>query len=614
MLIALLFVLGRGRLVSADSPPNLTSDIEWDENPGLPGNQQTYSGVAAIAAAYDNARRQEEIQLGLAPNTLGNLSLPTQAVWNGMSLNDRGVHILNQERVARGGAQPGVLGLPYAGQQVNIVAIAQYYADYLVANNAFSHTADGYTPFQRIDNDPALAACHEFLSRAENLASFFTSGTSVPLPLERAIYAWMYDDASSLWGHREALLLQDVDINMTPGTGFNNNVGSILDEGFIGFGIQSAVGYDPFNLGINFGLVVVFNEFDPISTGSCPWDVTPTPTATPVTPTATPIPPTATPIPPTATPIPPTPTPSPTATPAPGTSLFFNYCAFGQDDGGDALRVEEFGNVNCSVGGTGKAELKKDSSVDGDVDSVEKEVIIDERVFVGGSIEATKKTEIGEDAIVAGSVVARDEIKLDKFATVNGDATSADKISLNTGAVINGTITEYATIPAATPITIDGFTVVYGSADVDVEEGAPVTLPPGAYKKLVVEENAVLTLMAGAYSFEEFKVEKDGIVNLSLGGSTVVVKVKKNVELQDRAQMVLLSGSAEDVLFLVAEGNVKLKKEGAYIGTFIAPEGHIDLEDDATLTGGLYGEKVHIKKQATLTGAPAVALYLSIFP
>ncbi len=226
----------------------------------------------------------------------GTLTMPSQASWDALSGSQKALFLLNAERVARGGSFPGVIGLPFQDWQTNIQQVAQNYANYLVANNLFGHNHQG-TPSSRIDNDPVLGSCHEFLSRAENIAGFWSSGGpgSNKLPVERSVYNWIYADAGSSWGHREAALLQDKDLtNQSLLYGFKNNVNGAGSEGFIGIGIAESATYNPYNFGFShWGTVVVLNLFDPISTGSCPWDLTPTqtPTATPTathTPTETP--------------------------------------------------------------------------------------------------------------------------------------------------------------------------------------------------------------------------------------------------------------------------------------------------------------------------------------
>ena len=189
-----------------------------------------------------------------------------------------------------------MIGLPFTGDEPNIDNLAQTHAQYLVDNNTTGHIdGNGLNAFQRIAADPVLGPCHnQLLNRAENIAYFWSGGPPNPLYIERAIYLWIYADTQSLWGHRETALLQDFPLPPgppIPGFGFINDVGSPADEGYFGIGVAESASYNP--LGYNWpsiwGTVVVMDMFDPITTGSCPWDQAPT-----ATPTDTAVPPTAT--------------------------------------------------------------------------------------------------------------------------------------------------------------------------------------------------------------------------------------------------------------------------------------------------------------------------------
>lgn len=272
----------------AASPPNLTTNIKWDEEPNTAGNQQTFTDVGDIAAAFNNARRQEESQLGLATGTLGNLTMPSQTTWDSYDDNQKAFYLINDERVARADGWSGVIGLPLEGVETNISGIAQAFAEFLITTNQFGHqpaspnSPAGTTPPDRIDNDPEIGIkgagptddCHEFLARSENIAAFWTSGNSIPLAVERAVYNWIYDDASSSWGHREAVLLQDTDLTNNNATyGYKNNYGDAGSEGFMGIGRSGAVGYDPFNGGYHYGEVVILNIFDPSPNAGCNYTI-----------------------------------------------------------------------------------------------------------------------------------------------------------------------------------------------------------------------------------------------------------------------------------------------------------------------------------------------------
>ncbi len=225
---------------SRSYPQDPSSDINWSAGT---------SGVADIQSAFNNGRAGENSQLGLS---IPMLTLPSQATWDGMSNSEKAFWLVNRERIDRG-------VLPMHGVEANVESIAQYYAQYLLDNDAWGHYEDGNSPWERLDTNPAIYACHDFLNVAENLAVLVTSGTSIPLPVERSVYMWMYDDAGSSWGHRHAILWFP----------YNDNSGAAGMEGFIGIGRASGGPYQgPFSNPWNFAELIVMNVFDPCAS----WD------------------------------------------------------------------------------------------------------------------------------------------------------------------------------------------------------------------------------------------------------------------------------------------------------------------------------------------------------
>jgi len=217
-------------------PTDPTADIPWS------GGMST---VADIQAAFNNARTIENNQLG---TSIPMMTLPTQIEWNGMNDGQKALWLINRERIDRGVA-------PLQGLEANVGSVAQYYADYLLDHNAWGHTADGRSPWQRLEDNPAIGACHDFLSVAENIYAFVTSGSSIPLPIERAIYGWMYEDGPCCsWGHRHAILWYP----------YNDNSGTVGSEGFLGIGRANGGPYQgPFSQPWNFAELIVMNVFDP---------------------------------------------------------------------------------------------------------------------------------------------------------------------------------------------------------------------------------------------------------------------------------------------------------------------------------------------------------------
>jgi uncharacterized protein YkwD len=221
-------------------PPDPISDIDWSSGT---------NGVADIQAAFNNARTVENGQLG---TSLPMMTLPSQTEWNGMNDGAKALWLINRERIDRGVA-------PLDGLETNVTAVAQYYANYLLDNNTWGHTADGRSPWERLNDNPTIGACHDFLSIAENLAVFVTSGSSIPLPIERSIYMWMYDDSGSAWGHRHAILWYP----------YNDNSSQPGQEGFLGIGRANGGPYKgPFSQTWPFAEMIVMNVFDPCAAWS----------------------------------------------------------------------------------------------------------------------------------------------------------------------------------------------------------------------------------------------------------------------------------------------------------------------------------------------------------
>ena len=243
--LSLSLIINPAVAFSTPNPPQHETDIDAQSYPPDPTSDITWAGgtngVADIQYAFNYARNQENSQLGIS---LPAMVLPTQTIWDGMTDNEKSLWLINQERVVRGVA-------PLENIEDNVISVAQYYADYLFDNDKWGHYEDGNSPWERLENNPAIGACHDFLGVSENIAAFMTSGSSIALPIERSIFTWLYKDAGSSWGHRHAILWYP----------YNDNSGLSGHEGFLGIGRANGDSYQAWN----FSELIVMNVFDPCS-------------------------------------------------------------------------------------------------------------------------------------------------------------------------------------------------------------------------------------------------------------------------------------------------------------------------------------------------------------
>jgi uncharacterized protein YkwD len=251
-----------GPPLPTDGPQSLSPPVAMTDNPLAPIESLTYpldptsdipwvgdtTSVADIQSAFNNARAVENSQLGSAVSML---TLPSQAEWDAKNEGEKALWLINRERIDRGVH-------PLHGLEANVTSVAQYYAQYLIDNNAWGHYADGRSPWDRLADNPAIGACSDFLPIAENLIVFMTGGASIPLPVEMAIYIWMYKGSDSGWGHRHGILWYP----------YNDNSGPTGKEGFLGIGRANG----PYQ-GWPYAEMIVMNVFDPCAT----WNYGPAP-------------------------------------------------------------------------------------------------------------------------------------------------------------------------------------------------------------------------------------------------------------------------------------------------------------------------------------------------
>lgn len=224
-----------------DTQPNLfpldpCADISW---------QGGWAGVTIqdIANNFNVARSHDETVTGPDMDISARY---TQDEWDALTIQEKGLWLLNSERDARGIKK-------FSAIVPELVTISEDFATYLSTTGAIAHnvaiadwTASGrdaacdvdgngeVSPYDRIKCDARLNANTQFWNFAENLG--FTSANSADEmnePIAWSIYSWIYDDSTSDWGHRHFCLASTVESNNAAGT-----PESAQNEGLLGFGVH----------------------------------------------------------------------------------------------------------------------------------------------------------------------------------------------------------------------------------------------------------------------------------------------------------------------------------------------------------------------------------------
>ena len=229
LLVAFAFVVAIAaypvEAASGDYPADPPGDVSW------PWSDWAPAGIETIMEKFNAARAQD-------PTISVDLVIEyTQDEWDSLSDNQKGLYLSNKERVDRGIA-------PYAAVARQVSDVAQDYATYLLeVEETLAHettdakwTGSGRDASFCCDPYDRLAAAlgdeKEFFRFSENLA-WASAGTAstFPEPVAYSVYAWIYDDSGSSWGHRHFSLAE-----------LNDNAGEANLEGLAGFGVARGAG------------------------------------------------------------------------------------------------------------------------------------------------------------------------------------------------------------------------------------------------------------------------------------------------------------------------------------------------------------------------------------
>ena len=251
--IVTIEVLGTRELAQCTANP-VTDDRGYEKL--YPENDAEWLGndaatVDDIERAFNFARAQD-------PSVFQYLIMPSQAVWDAMAAQEKGLYLINAERTARGIK-------PYEGAAPEVATVAQEYADYILTRNqVIGHYNDGLSPGDRLDVNAYIAGNRDAHVRNESVASGsgYLEPSTVDRALAKAIFGWIYQDKAwfedfdwatgPAWGHRDHLLQ----------TGLNENSGMPTAEGLIGFGVSRGLYLPGQASPETYGYVTVFHTID----------------------------------------------------------------------------------------------------------------------------------------------------------------------------------------------------------------------------------------------------------------------------------------------------------------------------------------------------------------
>jgi cytoskeletal protein CcmA (bactofilin family) len=304
---------------------------------------------------------------------------------------------------------------------------------------------------------------------------------------------------------------------------------------------------------------------------------------------------------------------------------FLRFCAYA-----DRLRVtvEQGAVLDCApvpsgipgglseggLGSRGDLDVRGGAAIHGTLRSLAGDILVGRDAVVTGTVAAGSDVKADRRSQIGSSIQSGHRVELGRDVMVLGDVTAADSVKVDPRATVTGEIKAFADVAPIPDVTWVQFSFEPGSEKVTVQKDSSRTLNPGSYGDVAVKKDATLILVSGQYVFDKFQLDQGAQLEFDLSAGAVVIDVAQNLDFGNDVQMQVVSaaGDAQDILFRVAGTVVDLGEGGVFLGTFLAPDAQIQMRQEASLNGAVYGRMVRVQQHAHLTGMPARDLCASL--
>ncbi|NUO82343.1 T9SS type A sorting domain-containing protein [candidate division KSB1 bacterium] len=206
--------------------------------------------------------------------------------------------------------------------------------------------------------------------------------------------------------------------------------------------------------------------------------------------------------------------------------------------------------------------------------------------------------EKGDPSTYNYNLTATGKITIQKDNIINGNVKSPLPIT-NQGTV-NGTITVAAV--ANEPLPSDSYTA--GGPHMTVPSGGSLTLAPGSYGIVTLNNGGTLKLTSGEYRMNELRYPnsaENGVLEINLaGGDPIAIKVVDKLQFGQESVVRLLPNGEDDselvTFFTLQSSSVTLGRETYLLGNFNAPNAKVTLAKNSQLRGAICAEELLVER------------------
>ena len=237
----------------------------------------------------------------------------------------------------------------------------------------------------------------------------------------------------------------------------------------------------------------------------------------------------------------------------------------------------------------------------------DRDMEISGQVVSEGDIHANNDIEFegGGSSTLTGNLTAVDDIELKEadIITIIGDATVGDEVKILGDATLNvsGIITEKAGV-ASIPLPTLSFAA--GGDDIEVPRDGVLALPPGSYGAVEVQDRGTLYLSAGEYFMVELDLDREAVLEIDVSDGPVTINVQNELDFSRDTEVIITpsgeAGTRAVTFNKLGSRKVDIGKRSRVLGTIIAPDATVELEEESRFKGSIAAREIDVKTGATV--------------
>ena len=213
------------------------------------------------------------------------------------------------------------------------------------------------------------------------------------------------------------------------------------------------------------------------------------------------------------------------------------------------------------------------------------------------------------------------EITIEKKNTIDGDVTAGG--SIDNDGTVTGTINANTSVAV---ISLPSKNFSTGGSNHNVGSNQILTLTPGSYSNVSLDEGSTLKLSSGEYFFNTLNLEeREIIVDFDLSnGNPVTVNVKTELLFGRELEIRSTNGDADSDLITfctLQSQRIKIGKEAFFYGSLIAVNAKVTLVKNSQLRGAICAKEIvidsdciwlHHDAPGSLPGVGALSKFIAV--